>query len=392
MKVFRDFTYDNQSTTTDQIIPIYHLKGEDLNLPPGSILFDQQTNNFYGSDNNYALVPLSTRNVTTINTGITPAGSAITSDGKFLYVANNNNYGIQDSVTVIDLSTNLPIKTIVDASFNQAYTITINSSNTKAYVTNSAGSTVSIIDISSNTVVGIISGFDGPSGMVINGNVGYVNNYGAGVNSGNGTTVRTVDLVNNVIIGSPIIVGQAPAALAISSDGKFVYCINYVTGVANNGTMSIIQTSTNTVVNTVVNTVSGLFGPFGITLSSHFAYVSNFGSNNFDPFGSTVSVIDLNSNTIVHTINVGIQPSGIVASLDGRYIYVCNYNTLYAGVDFTNLTAGQGTVNIIDTSTYMLIPPTITVGQSPGNITINPNGKYMYVSNFTSNTISVIST
>jgi DNA-binding beta-propeller fold protein YncE len=94
----------------------------------------------------------------------------------------------------------------------------------------------------------------------------------------------------------------------------------------------------------------------------------------------------------VHTINVGIQPSGIVASLDGRYIYVCNYNTLYAGADFTNLTAGQGTVNIIDTSTNTLIPPTITVGQSPGNISINSNGKYIYVSNFTSNTISVIST
>ena len=42
---------------------------------------------------------------------------------------------------------------------------------------NSAASTISIIDIKTTTVVGVIPGFDGPSGMFIFDHIGYVNNY-----------------------------------------------------------------------------------------------------------------------------------------------------------------------------------------------------------------------
>jgi len=52
--------------------------------------------------------------IATINTGVNPAGIAITPGGRYCYVANNNNYSIngQDSVTVIDLSLGITIKTI----------------------------------------------------------------------------------------------------------------------------------------------------------------------------------------------------------------------------------------------------------------------------------------
>ena len=47
-------------------------------------------------------------------------------------------------------------------------------------MTNSNSTTVTIIDIASNTVIGTIGGFDGPSGFAItpNGATAYVNNYG----------------------------------------------------------------------------------------------------------------------------------------------------------------------------------------------------------------------
>ncbi len=46
-----------------------------------------------------------------INVGVTPSGMAIY--GNTLFIANNNNYQIanQDSVTVVDIFTNLPITT-----------------------------------------------------------------------------------------------------------------------------------------------------------------------------------------------------------------------------------------------------------------------------------------
>ncbi len=94
----------------------------------------------------YAVAPDTV--VATINTGVTPAGIALTPDNVFAYVTNNNNYGIagQDSVSVLDLTINLPGHIITDASFNQPYTITLNPSRTKAYVTNSNGTTRRVIN------------------------------------------------------------------------------------------------------------------------------------------------------------------------------------------------------------------------------------------------------
>ena len=332
--------------------------------------------------------------IATINVGVTPTGIGITPNSRVGYVANNNNYGLAngDSVSVLNLKNNTVTQTITDASFNEPYTVTISKDGTKAYVTNSGSTTITIISTLSNTVLGTIGGFDGPSGMVItpDGSRAYVNNYGGpdGVGSGNGTTVRVVNLNTNTIIGAPITVGLAPAALAISRDGRFVYVINYVDGNPGTGTMSIIQTSNNT----VIGTVTGFSGPFGIAITPNgkYAYITNFGSNNFAPIGSTVSVVKLSNNTIVDTIDVGIQPSGIAITPDGRFVYVTNYNTLYAGSDFTDLTSGQGTVNIIDTKTNLVVSPTIVVGQSPDAIAISPNGRNAYVSNYVSNTVSVI--
>lgn len=338
--------------------------------------------------------------IATTNVGITPAGLAVTPDNNFVYVANNNNYGFtafggfpdQDSVSVVSATNFLPITTIFDPSFNQPYTITINPSGTKAYVTNSNSTTVTIIDIASNTVIGTIGGFDGPSGFAIlpSGATAYVNNYGgpSGVMSGNGTTVRVVDLNTNTIVGSPITVGTAPAGLAATPNGSFVYVINYIDGNPNDGTISVIRTSDNT----VVATIPGFSGPFSIAITpdGRFAYVTNFGSNNFWPYGTTVSVVDLSNNTVVDTINLGIQPSGLAITPDGRYAYASNYNTVYAATGFNNLTPGQGTVNIIDTATNTVILPTIAVDQSPDAIAISPNGQYAFVSNFISNTVNVI--
>lgn len=334
--------------------------------------------------------------VATINVGVTPAGLAITSDSRTAYVANNNNYGIagQDSVSVLDLKHNLLMGTITDPSFNQPYTITLGITSPKAYVTNSNSTTITIINTLTNTVSGIIDGFDGPSGMVITpaGNRAYVNNYGGpeGVQSGNGRTVRVVDLNSNSIIGAPICVGLAPAALAISPDGAFVYVVSYEDGNPGTGTMSVIDTCSNA----VVAVTPGFSGPFAIdiTANGRYAYVTNFGSNNFAPFGTTVSVVDLSTNLIVDTIDLGIQPAGIAIAPNSCFAYVTNYNTLYAvgAPQFADLTAGQGTVNIINMQNNELIAPTIAVGQSPANIAIAPNGKYAYVSNYTSNTVSVI--
>jgi len=328
--------------------------------------------------------------------GVTPAGIAITPDGCFAYVANNNNYEIagSDSVTVLNVRTNKVVTTITDASFDEPYTVTINCAGTKAYVTNSNADTVTVIDIATNTVSAVITGFDGPSGLAIlpGTDTAYVNNYGGplGVGSGNGTTVQKVDLATNLITGAPLTVDLAPAAIAASPDGKFVYTINYTDGTAGNGSMSVIQTSDDSV---TISALTGLFGPFAIAIScsGRRAYVTNFGSNNFAPYGTTLSAIDLDPMTIIKDYDLGIQPAGVALySRDPSYqsshfALVSNYNTLYAGSMFTDLTPGEGTVQIIDLDTHKVTPAVIPVGQSPSQIAVS-HGR-AYVTCYTANTV-----
>jgi len=329
-----------------------------------------------------------------IQTGVNPSGIAITKDNKYAYIANNNNYGIdnQDSVSVIDLREKKPIKIIYDKSFAQPYTITIDKTYLKAYVTNSNGSTISIIDTQKNIVSGEISGFDGPSGMVIKSDniTAYVNNYGGpdGLKSGNGNTISIVNLQTKQITGT-INVDKAPAGVVLSKDENTLYCFNYVDGTEGSGTINVIDTSKNE----ITATIKGFFGPFGMIISpiKNFAYVTNFGSNNFNPIGTTVSVVDLKKNEIIKTINAGIQPSGIQFSKDGLFAFVSNYNTLYQDPkNFTGLLPGDGFINIIDTQKHEIINQIIPTGSSPSNIDITPNGKYLIVSNYSSNSISMI--
>lgn len=334
--------------------------------------------------------------IATIGVGLNPNGIAITPNGRYAYVANNNNNSVPggDTVSVIDIATNAVVTTIALPALGEPYTVTINAAGTKAYVTNSNSTTISIIDIATNTIIGTITGFDGPSGMVImpDGLTAYVNNYGAGFPdpSGSATTVRVVDLTTDTIVGPAITVGIAPAALAIAPDGAFVYSANYACSdnVLGAGTVSVIRTSDNT----VVATIPGFSGPFDIAITpdGKHAYVTNFGSNNFEPVGTTVSVIDLSTNTISATIPVGIQPSGVAITPDGKYVYVTNYHTLYLGPSFTNLTAFQGTVTVIKTADNKAFSRVINVGLSPAKVAITPDGNYAYVTNYTSNNVSVI--
>ncbi len=62
------------------------------------------------------------------------------------------------------------------------------------------------------------------------------------------------------------------------------------------------------------------------------------------------------------------------------------------GVTFAYVTnAGSGNVSVINATTHS-VATTITVGLTPEQIAITPNGAFAYVANFVSNTVSVIAT
>src|SRR3989338_8769763 len=91
------------------------------------------------------------------------------------------------------------------------------------------------------------------------------------------------------------------------------------------GTVSVINTATNTVSATV--TVGP--GPNGVSVlpAGAFVYVTN-------SFSDTVSVINTASNTVIATVPVGSLPMGVAVHPGGTSVYVTNQ--------------GSGTVSVID--------------------------------------------
>lgn len=334
-----------------------------------------------------------------MNTGVNPSGSAITKDGKIMLVANNNNYGLpnEDSVTFLNLKSKLPIKTLFHPSFSQPYTITIDCHTNLAYVTNSNSpetseklGRITVIDIKKRKVVKVIESklLDGPSGMTIVGRDAFVINYGApgGVKSGNGKSMVRFSLdspsTNNLeLIDLDVI---APAAIT-STDKNNLYIAFYNDG--NPGTGFVTEYKVHKSSITLKRSRNGFSGPFDIKVSRDRkeVYVSNFGSNNFAPFGRSVSI--LYKDNSIQEINVGIQPSGLSLVSDDILAVTC-YNTLYSDpVNYTGLIAGQGSLILIDIPKRNIFKMYRT-GASPSNV-VSYDG-ICYVSCYAGNVIDII--
>jgi YVTN family beta-propeller protein len=103
-----------------------------------------------------------------------------------------------------------------------------------------------------------------------------------------------------------------------------------------------------------------------------FAYVSNGGSN-------TVSVLDLVYLRPDHTLQVGIQPTGLAANPTRDEVYVVNAGNA----------SGSGSVTVIDTALNR-IEATIPVHKLPYSIAVDSAGHRAYVANSGSNTVSVL--
>ncbi len=80
---------------------------------------------------------------------------------------------------------------------------------------------------------------------------------------------------------------------------------------------------------------------------------------------------------VVKTIPVGTQPYHIEFSLDGSLAYVTNY--------------GSNTVSVINTSTYLVVA-TITGFSQPYRLKMHPDGTRLFVGNLAAKTLSVVNT
>jgi len=182
------------------------------------------------------------------------------------------------------------------------------------------------------------------------------NAYIANANSG---TVSVIDTRTNTVIGSPIPVGDVPWGVAVSPDGRKVYITNIYSG-----TVSVIDTRTNT----AVATFPAGHNPYGVAVSPDGArlYVAN---DNFA--ASTITVIDAETGATIAAIPTGNGNStaGVTVSPDGKKVYAVNLST------------GEDTVSVINAATNAVVATISTPGKwNAYQAAFSPDGTKAYLS------------
>ena len=212
----------------------------------------------------------------------------------------------------------------------------------RAFVTNAADDTLSVIDLASREVIASVDTGDYPHGLrpSPDGRVVWV----ANVNSGN-VSVIDISTLKEV---SRIDVGTTPVQVGFIPDGSRAYV-----SLRDENRVAVIDTKTQA----VIATVEVGRGPIQLyaTPDGRFVYVANQGTEaNPD---DTVSVIDVAANSVTATIRAGRGAHGVTVSSDGKEVFVTNMF--------------DGTVSVIDVASQTVLA-NIPVGEGASGITYRP--------------------
>jgi YVTN family beta-propeller protein len=317
------------------------------------------------------------------------AGAASTANAYCAYVtsaARNVLEGSQDTISVIDTATNAVVSNLA-VGIGPVW-LAITPGGRFAYVANcgrtcwhddAVEAAVSVIDTGSNAVVRTVQVGSGPFGVGIgttpNGERAYVANQA-------GNSVSVLD-TSTMALTTTITFDWAPYAVSVAPNGPWAYVSSCRGPCPGSGSVvSVIDTSTDEVQTTVpdidVRTVSpnGLVA-YGVNQSSNAVLVIDTEKLRADP-----------SVAVIKTIPAGNFPWEVAVTPGGRFAYVAN-----CGNGCFDTAATGSSVMVIDTALNTVVNTMpVADGNNPWNVAITPDGRFAYVTNGFSNTVSVIDT
>jgi YVTN family beta-propeller protein len=277
-------------------------------------------------DGTVSVLDISTNTiVATIPVEVRPGGVAVSPDGAFVYVANEESLTSElGSVSVISAATNTVVARIPVSGEPRGIAITADGAF--AYVADIGFNGVTVIDTSTNAVVTTIEGGEGYD-VAITPDSKFV--YVAGL-------VEIIDTETNTSVAS--VPAGEESGLAFTPDGDFAFVGN-----TRRRSVQVIDTATQT----IVNEIFVFFEPrdVAITPDGAFAYVT----------GSNSAVIDIATNTVVSGIP-GVAGFAAAFNADGSLLYVAN---------------GNSAVTVIDTTTNTVVA-SVPVGREPRGIALTP--------------------
>ena len=244
--------------------------------------------------------------------------TAITEDDGSLWITNVGN----NTVTELTLSGTL-VMTLSGASYGFDDPVAISGDGSDVFVVNKAGS-VTEVDAENGQLVQILQGsnydFDGPSALLLNGTDGWVvNSAGDSVTEINLSTGSMVQVLSNQSDSSYSF--DDPAA--IGAVGSNIWIINNTGASATDtlsGSATVINGATGAFVQLVEGPTYGLDNPAGIAYSGGDVWITDsadYQITELTTSGSLVQVITNSSNDA----NYGFDhPTAIVASSSDVYV------------------------------------------------------------------------
>jgi YVTN family beta-propeller protein len=222
------------------------------------------------------------------------------------------------------------------------------------YITHISMSFVSVIDPTTNTLIGKIPCGNGSDDIAFayKANTGYIA-------SANANTVTVFDRTSNAII-LEIPVGYFPMALLATPDERYIL----VSHQSGDGIWVLEEKSRR-----VVAKLPGLIGSLYLLPGDQMIYQPQI----ITPY---VAVIDPAKNfSVAAKIEVGGRPLALAFTPDGHYAYVTNFDL--------------NEVEKIDTRTRLVVKRIGGI-KNPRGIAIAPDGKYAYVTNVLTGTVTII--
>jgi YVTN family beta-propeller protein len=360
-----------------------------------AVAFDPSDNAAYivhANSNNVTKIDTERNVVTNITVGNDPKGIAVDPEKNVIYVANR----MDNNVSIIDTDDVNEDKTIPVGKWPIG--VGLNSRTHMLYVANSGNNTVSVIDTNNETVLDHIRVGKAPNGIAVdpeknrvyvaNGDISNITDDvgqhdDKPIEQSYSNIITVIDGVSNdkkdITVGS----GGFPKDIAIDDRLDKIY-------VANENSNTITEIDSNS--NEVVRTIELPFRPNDIEINSDkgILYVS---TSELEGLSELIRVGAPEDNIIKYWLNranstveldgdfqllqVDTRPTHVAVDNDTNRSYVSNY--------YSN------TVSVIDTENDTVIDK-ITVSEGPNGIAVDPEKKRVYVANERNNTVSVIDT
>jgi YVTN family beta-propeller protein len=291
----------------------------------------------------------------TIPVGKRPRGVRVTPDGRTVYVAlsgspkcppwmSDEDCEAQvtdkslDGIAVVDASERRLVRVLPGGSDPEQFDIT--PSGDTLFVSNEDSHEASLVDVASGEILRTVPVGEEPEGVRVSpdGRLVYVTGE-----TDHNVTVLDAATADEV---ARIRVGHRPRDAVFSSDSSRAYVSSEI-----DGTVSVIDVAASTVIGTIALPEASRTMGVALSPDDRILYVTNGRSQ-------TLAAIDLESDEVVASVEVGPRPWGIGLTGDGSRLFTAN--------------GPSNDVSVIDAETFEVVAK-IAVGQSPWGVAVGPD-------------------